>query len=337
MDEYEAMIDQQASKERIPIGKRAKSRKIYVSKHLRREANKAELVGFRKRVKRIHTDMSFEDAYHNRKPKRTLKKEQDSGKFLIPCCIHYHDLPNSLCDTGSTVSIMAIDTSQDSFTFVDNSKANSAGMIKNIKTTEEKSTPISLALAGSNSESLLSLIASVDHFFDSPLRNLSSLVYLPRFNISICSCLCIDYIEKGNPKFYPFRMSSEHDKSLVWISSSGEKSLPPGSGFLPPASRRLSQELINSIADKARFRTWKTIFINKLITDESLRLLLTRWRYMLTAARPQLLILAQAKISSSSAGSPMLTEAHRRIMLIAAYDRFTICSGHVPSRTDDSY
>lgn len=64
MDEYEAIIDQQASKERIPIGKRAKSRKIYVSKHLRREANKAELVGFRKRVKRIHTDMSFEDAYH---------------------------------------------------------------------------------------------------------------------------------------------------------------------------------------------------------------------------------------------------------------------------------
>ncbi|KAF2616529.1 hypothetical protein F2Q68_00040013 [Brassica cretica] len=306
MDEYEAMIDQQASKERIPIGKRAKSRKIYVSKHLRREANKAELVGFRKRVKRIHTDMSFEDAYHNRKPKRTLKKEQDSGKFLIPCCIHYHDLPNSLCDTGSTVSIMAIDTSQDSFTFVDNSKANSAGMIKNIKTTEEKSTPISLALAGSNSESLLSLIASVDHFFDSPLRNLSSLVYLPRFNISICSCLCIDYIEKGNPKFYPFRMSSEHDKSLVWISSSGEKSLPPGSGFLPPASRSLPPGL----GPASGFRL---------------------------PARPQLLILAQAKISSSSAGSPMLTEAHRRIMLIAAYDRFTICSGHVPSRTDDSY
>ncbi|KAF2559866.1 hypothetical protein F2Q68_00015355 [Brassica cretica] len=78
-----------------------------------------------------------------RKPKRTLKKEQDPGKFLIPCSIQNHDLPNALCDTGSAVSIMSIDTadllglkmepSQDSFTFVDNSNANSAGMIRNIK------------------------------------------------------------------------------------------------------------------------------------------------------------------------------------------------------------
>ncbi|XP_056862257.1 uncharacterized protein LOC130509947 [Raphanus sativus] len=78
-----------------------------------------------------------------RKPKRTLKKEQDPGKFLIPCSINNHDLPNALCDTGSAVSIMAIDTaevlglktepSKDSFAFVDNSKANSAGMIRNVK------------------------------------------------------------------------------------------------------------------------------------------------------------------------------------------------------------
>ncbi|KAF3522044.1 hypothetical protein F2Q69_00048392 [Brassica cretica] len=112
--------------------------------------------------------MTFEDAYHkyrlgnffresretdkdiellfnkvSRKPKRTLKKEQDPGKFLIPCSIHSHHLPNALCDTGSAVSIMAIDTaellglkmepSKDSFTFVDSSRVNSAGMIKNVK------------------------------------------------------------------------------------------------------------------------------------------------------------------------------------------------------------
>ncbi|KAF2619928.1 hypothetical protein F2Q68_00039117 [Brassica cretica] len=75
--------------------------------------------------------------------KKTLKKEQDPGKLLIPCCIHNHNLPNALCDTGSAVSIMAIDTadllglkmepSQDSFNFVDNSRENSAGMIKNVK------------------------------------------------------------------------------------------------------------------------------------------------------------------------------------------------------------
>ncbi|KAF3492870.1 hypothetical protein DY000_02052440 [Brassica cretica] len=79
----------------------------------------------------------------SRKHKRTLKKEQDPGKFLILCSIHSHHLPNALCDTGSAVSIMAIDTaellglkmepSKDSFTFVDSSRVKSAGMIKNVK------------------------------------------------------------------------------------------------------------------------------------------------------------------------------------------------------------
>ncbi|KAF3534737.1 hypothetical protein DY000_02042906 [Brassica cretica] len=122
----------------------------------------------REKVKRVPKDMSFVDAYYKyrlgnffresretyedieqlfnkvcRKPKRTLKKEQDPRKFLIPCSIQNHDLPNALCDTGSVVSIMSIDTadllglkmesSQDSFTFVDNSNANSAGMIRNVK------------------------------------------------------------------------------------------------------------------------------------------------------------------------------------------------------------
>ncbi|XP_056851564.1 uncharacterized protein LOC130500648 [Raphanus sativus] len=78
-----------------------------------------------------------------RKPKRTLKKEQDPERFLISCSIHSHDLPNAICDTGSAVSIMAIDTaevlgfkmelSKDSFTFVDKSKAKSAGMVRNVK------------------------------------------------------------------------------------------------------------------------------------------------------------------------------------------------------------
>ncbi|KAF2609096.1 hypothetical protein F2Q68_00044062 [Brassica cretica] len=116
----------------------------------------------------VPKDMSFEDAYHkyrlgnffresretdkdiellfnkvSHKPKRTLKKEQDPGKFLIPCSIHSHHLPNAVCDIGSAVSIMAIDTaellglkmepSKDSFTFVDSSRVNSAGMIKNVK------------------------------------------------------------------------------------------------------------------------------------------------------------------------------------------------------------
>ncbi|KAG5393478.1 hypothetical protein IGI04_023441 [Brassica rapa subsp. trilocularis] len=132
-----------------------------------RQVNKVEFDGFYKRVKSVLKDMSFEVAYHkyilgnffresretdkdiellfnkvSRKPKRTLKKEQGPGKFLIPCCIHSQNFANALCDTGSAVNIMAIDTAellglkmepcQDSFTFLDNSNENSAGMIKNV-------------------------------------------------------------------------------------------------------------------------------------------------------------------------------------------------------------
>ncbi|KAF3604449.1 hypothetical protein F2Q69_00034956 [Brassica cretica] len=133
VDRHEPAMEWQATEERIPTEKRVKSRKPYISKHHRRETNKVELDGFHKRVKRVPKDMSFEDAYHkyrlgkffresretdkyiellfnkvSRKPKRILKKEQDPGKFLIPCSISHH-LPNALCDTGSAVSIMAID------------------------------------------------------------------------------------------------------------------------------------------------------------------------------------------------------------------------------------
>ncbi|XP_013616686.1 PREDICTED: uncharacterized protein LOC106323063 [Brassica oleracea var. oleracea] len=167
-DGYEPAMEKQATKEEIPAEKGVKSRKPYIPKHLKREVNKGELEGFHKRGNRVPKDMSFEDAYHkyrlgnffkesretdkdiellfnkvSRKPKRTLKKEQDPGKFLIPCSIYSHHLPNALCDTGSAVSIMAIDTaeilrlkmkpSKDSFTFVDSSRVNSTSMIKNVK------------------------------------------------------------------------------------------------------------------------------------------------------------------------------------------------------------
>ncbi|KAF2558904.1 hypothetical protein F2Q68_00015203 [Brassica cretica] len=135
---YEPAIERQATKEEIPVEKRVKSRKSYIPKHLRREVNKVELDGFHKRVKRVPKDMSFEDAYHkyilgnfiresretnkdiellfnkvNRKPKRTLKKEQYPGKFLIPCSIDSHHLPNALCDTGSAELISCIEMFED--------------------------------------------------------------------------------------------------------------------------------------------------------------------------------------------------------------------------------
>ncbi|KAF3585650.1 hypothetical protein F2Q69_00030568 [Brassica cretica] len=126
ISQQSAEAPEQATKEEIPVEKRVKSRKPYIPKHLRREANKEELEGFHKRVKKVPKDMSFEDTYHkyrlgnfsresretdkdiellfnkvSRKPKKTLKKEQDPGKFLIPCSIHSQHLPKALCDTGS--------------------------------------------------------------------------------------------------------------------------------------------------------------------------------------------------------------------------------------------
>ncbi|KAF2535081.1 hypothetical protein F2Q68_00020213 [Brassica cretica] len=61
---YEPAMERQATKEEIPVEKRVKSRKPYIPKYLRREVNKVELDGFHKRVKRVPTDMSFEDADH---------------------------------------------------------------------------------------------------------------------------------------------------------------------------------------------------------------------------------------------------------------------------------
>ncbi|WZZ44785.1 hypothetical protein YC2023_041044 [Brassica napus] len=134
-DGYKPSMKKQETKEGVQSEKRVKSRKVFIPKYLRREVNKVELDGFHKKVKRVPKDMSFEDAYYKyrlgnffresretdkdiemvfnkvrRKPKRTPKKEQDPGKFLIPCCIHDHTLPNALCNTGSAVSIMALDT-----------------------------------------------------------------------------------------------------------------------------------------------------------------------------------------------------------------------------------
>ncbi|KAF3485582.1 hypothetical protein F2Q69_00052905 [Brassica cretica] len=40
----------------------------------------------------------------------TLKKKSDPGKFVIPCLIGGIDYPSTLCDTGSSVSILPMVT-----------------------------------------------------------------------------------------------------------------------------------------------------------------------------------------------------------------------------------
>lgn len=59
MYEHEPVMDQQTTKETILVEKRVKSRKPYVPKHFKREANKAELDGFHKREKRVPKDISL--------------------------------------------------------------------------------------------------------------------------------------------------------------------------------------------------------------------------------------------------------------------------------------
>uniref|UniRef100_A0A0D3DJZ7 Aspartic peptidase DDI1-type domain-containing protein n=1 Tax=Brassica oleracea var. oleracea TaxID=109376 RepID=A0A0D3DJZ7_BRAOL len=144
-DGYEPAKGKQATKDEIPVEKRVKSRKPYIPKHLRREVNKEELEGFPKRVKRVPKDMSFEDAYHKYRLGNFFRESRETDKDIgAPIQQSQpHHLPNALCDTGSAVSIMAIDTadllglkmepSKDSFTFVDSSRVKSAGMIKNVK------------------------------------------------------------------------------------------------------------------------------------------------------------------------------------------------------------
>ena len=70
------------------------------------------------------------------------KKKSDPEKFVVPCIIGGQSNANALCDTGSSVSIMPrvmadqvslkIGPSGDSFTFVDCSKVNSGGIVKNL-------------------------------------------------------------------------------------------------------------------------------------------------------------------------------------------------------------
>ncbi|KAF8100744.1 hypothetical protein N665_0218s0082 [Sinapis alba] len=77
------------------------------------------------------------------KHRTCLKKKSDSEKFAVPCLIKCNEYPNVLCDIGSSESIMPktmadelnlkVEPSNDSFTFVDCSKVNSRGILKDVQ------------------------------------------------------------------------------------------------------------------------------------------------------------------------------------------------------------
>ena len=134
-------------------------RKEKVPNHLKRGGvNEKEMDSFTKRVLRTPLDKPFEEAYFTHrlwmffretketeqdihrifsqirekmKQRITLKKKSDPRKFEVPCLVKGIEFQCALCDTGSSLSILPkvmayhlglkIETSEDSFTFMDHS------------------------------------------------------------------------------------------------------------------------------------------------------------------------------------------------------------------------
>ncbi|KAF8083955.1 hypothetical protein N665_0742s0005 [Sinapis alba] len=76
------------------------------------------------------------------KQRTCLKKKSDPENFAVPCLIKGNEYPSALGDAGSSLSIMPktmaeelnlkVEPSNDSFTFVDYSKMNSGGIVKDV-------------------------------------------------------------------------------------------------------------------------------------------------------------------------------------------------------------
>ncbi|KAG5414920.1 hypothetical protein IGI04_002487 [Brassica rapa subsp. trilocularis] len=151
-------------------GRRLRKRKEKIPKNLKGEANIKEMDGFTKRVLRIPIKKPFDEAYFTHrlwmffretkvteedirrmfhqvigkmKHRITLTKKSDPGKFAIPCIVKGVEFPHSMCDTGSSVSILprimadqlglTIKPSTESFTFVDLSEKQSGGIIRDLE------------------------------------------------------------------------------------------------------------------------------------------------------------------------------------------------------------
>ncbi|KAF2619388.1 hypothetical protein F2Q68_00039123 [Brassica cretica] len=130
--------------DKVPMGRTLRKRKEKFSKHLKRGVNEKEMENFLKRVLRIPLEKPFEEAYfthrlwmffretketqedirrmfHEVREKMknmiTLKKKSDPGKFAIPCL----------------VKGLKVESSQESFTFVDCSQRNSGGIVRDLE------------------------------------------------------------------------------------------------------------------------------------------------------------------------------------------------------------
>ncbi|KAF2573511.1 hypothetical protein F2Q70_00002188 [Brassica cretica] len=96
-----------------------------------REKLTVELDGYHKRVKRVPKDMPFEDAYHKYRLGSFFRESRETDKD-IELLFNKVNLSIKAIDTAELLGLK-MEPSKDSLTFVDNSQANSAGMIKNVK------------------------------------------------------------------------------------------------------------------------------------------------------------------------------------------------------------
>ncbi|KAF2584586.1 hypothetical protein F2Q70_00035916 [Brassica cretica] len=156
--------------DKAPMGRTLRKRKGKITKHLKREANEKEMEIFQKGVFRIPLEKSFEEAYFTHKlwiffretketeedimmmfyeareemkNKITLKKKSDPGKFAIPCTVKGIEFPHALCDTRASDSILPrvmadhmglkVESSKESFTFVDCSQRSSGGLVRDLE------------------------------------------------------------------------------------------------------------------------------------------------------------------------------------------------------------
>ena len=98
------------------------------------------------------TERMFHQVREKMKQRVTLKKkESDSGKFVVSYLIGGIDYPCALWDTCSSLSNMPrvvadhlslhIEPSEESFTFMDCSKRNSGGIVKNFEVRRNRQKP----------------------------------------------------------------------------------------------------------------------------------------------------------------------------------------------------
>ncbi|KAG5388525.1 hypothetical protein IGI04_030066 [Brassica rapa subsp. trilocularis] len=89
-------------------GRRLRKRKEKIPKNLKREANDKEMDGFTKRVLKIPIEKPFDEAYFTHRLWMFFieTKKSDPGKFAIPYVVKGVEFPHSMCDTGTSVSIL---------------------------------------------------------------------------------------------------------------------------------------------------------------------------------------------------------------------------------------